>query len=79
MAVAQDKFTELPEEVPSSEYSADINYTQHDELIKETLLREIFNELKSPADEKISYITVLTGQIGCLSGIPTKGGTGLEC
>jgi hypothetical protein len=72
MAVAQDKFTELPEEDPSSEYSADINYIQHDELIKEALLRSIIRELKIPANEKISYVTVLAGQIGCLSGILTR-------
>ncbi len=64
MAIAQDKFTELPGEDPSLEYSAAIDYIQYDELIKETLLREIFDELKILTGEKINYITVLAGQIG---------------
>ena len=72
MAVAKGKFTELLGEDPSLEYSTAI---QNAALIKGALFGEIIKDIKIPANEKISYVTVLADQIDFLSGIPIKGGT----
>jgi len=70
-AITKEKLIELLNNDLGLEYTACIQYTQHQGVLKGAMYQSIQKELVIHAQEELAHATVLTSQIDYLGGEPT--------
>ncbi|MEE8329388.1 MAG: ferritin-like domain-containing protein [Thermodesulfovibrionia bacterium] len=69
--VTKEQLVELLNRDLGLEYTAMVQYTQHQGVLKGAMYQSIQKELAIHAQEELQHATVLTGQIDYLGGVPT--------
>ena len=69
--IKKEKLLELLNKDLSLEYTACVQYTQHQGVIKGAMYQTIQKELVVHAQEELAHATTLVAQIAYLGGVPT--------
>lgn len=69
--ITKEKLIELLNNDLALEYSAMVQYTQHQGVLKGAMYQNIQKELVIHAQEELAHATTLAGQIDYLGGFPT--------
>lgn len=69
--ITKEKLVELLNRDLGLEYTAMIQYTQHQGVLKGAMYQSMQKELIIHAQEELQHATVLAGQIDYLGGVPT--------
>lgn len=69
--ITKEKLVELLNKDLGLEYTAMIQYTQHQGVLKGAMYQSIQKELIIHAQEELQHATILAGQIDYLGGVPT--------
>lgn len=70
-SITKEKLIELLNKDLGLEYTACIQYTQHQGVLKGAMYQTIQKELVVHAQEELAHATILAAQIGYLGGFPT--------
>ena len=70
-SVTKEKLIELLNKDLGLEYTAMVQYTQHQGVLKGAMYQSIQKELAIHAQEELQHATTLAGQIDYLGGVPT--------
>lgn len=70
-SITKQKLIELLNKDLGLEYTACIQYTQHQGVLKGAMYQNIQKELVIHAQEELAHATILAGQIDYLGGFPT--------
>lgn len=70
-AITKEKLVELLNRDLGLEYTAMIQYTQHQGVLKGAMYQSMQKELIIHAQEELQHATILAGQIDYLGGVPT--------
>ncbi len=70
-SVTKEKLIELLNKDLGLEYTAMVQYTQHQGVLKGAMYQSIQKELVIHAQEELQHATILAGQIDYLRGVPT--------
>jgi bacterioferritin len=70
-AITKKKLVELLNRDLSLEYTACIQYTQHQSVLKGAMYQNIQKELIIHAQEELAHAVIIADQIAYLGGIPT--------
>ncbi len=71
MAITKEQLIELLNKDLALEYTACVQYTQHQGVLKGAMYQSIQKELVIHAQEELAHATVLANQIDYLGGVPT--------
>lgn len=71
MAITKEKLIELLNKDLGLEYTALVQYTQHQGVLKGAMYQSMQKELIIHAQEELQHATILTAQIDYLGGVPT--------
>ena len=71
--ITKGKLVELLNKDLGLEYSAMVQYTQHQGVLKGAMYQNIQKELIIHAQEELAHATILASQIDYLGGFPTVG------
>ena len=69
--VTKEKLIELLNKDLGLEYTACVQYTQHQGVLKGAMFQTIQKELVIHAQEELAHATILASQIDYLGGVPT--------
>ena len=69
--ITKEKLIELLNKDLGLEYTACVQYTQHQGLLKGAMYQSIQKELVVHAQEELAHATTLVAQIAYLGGVPT--------
>ncbi len=69
--ITKNKLVELLNKDLGLEYTACVQYTQHQEVLKGAMYQSIQKELVIHAQEELAHATILANQISYLGGVPT--------
>ena len=69
--MTKDKLVELLNKDLGLEYTACVQYTQHQGVLKGAMFQTIQKELVIHAQEELAHATILASQIDYLGGVPT--------
>jgi bacterioferritin len=69
--ITKEKLVELLNRDLGLEYTAMIQYTQHQGVLKGAMYQSMQKELIIHAQEELQHATILAGQIDYLGGVPT--------
>ena len=69
--MTKDKLVELLNKDLGLEYTACVQYTQHQGVLKGAMFQTIQKELVVHAQEELAHATILASQIDYLGGVPT--------
>jgi len=70
-SITKEKLIELLNKDLALEYSACVQYTQHQGVLKGAMYQSIQKELVIHAQEELAHATILANQIDYLGGFPT--------
>lgn len=71
MAITKEQLVELLNRDLGLEYTACVQYTQHQGVLKGAMYQTIQKELVIHAQEELAHATTLANQISYMGGIPT--------
>ncbi len=71
MAITKEKLIELLNKDLGLEYTALVQYTQHQGVLKGAMYQSMQKELIIHAQEELQHATILASQINYLGGVPT--------
>jgi len=71
VAISKKKLVELLNRDLSLEYTACIQYTQHQAVLKGAMYQSIQKELIIHAQEELAHAVIIADQIAYLGGVPT--------
>src|SRR5450756_1779229 len=71
MAITKEQLVELLNKDLGLEYTACVQYTQHQAVLKGAMFQSIQKELIIHAQEELAHATILADQIDYLGGVPT--------
>jgi len=69
--IKKEELIELLNKDLGLEYTAMVQYTQHQGVLKGAMYQSIQKELAIHAQEELQHATILAGQIDYLGGVPT--------
>lgn len=71
MSITKEQLIELLNKDLGLEYTACVQYTQHQGVLKGAMYQTIQKELVIHAQEELAHATILANQIDYLGGVPT--------
>ena len=71
MAITKEQLVELLNKDLGLEYTAMVQYTQHQGALKGAMYQSMQKELVIHAQEELAHATILAAQIDYLGGVPT--------